>query len=417
VIAIGLAGIALAWLYVRRLTASVVTADVAALLLALLPFYWLNSRTSMTDGPTIAFILLALMLVDLAWAQRAPRASHVVLVGCIGGLGMLLRGTNLCLVLVPLAYAVGARKAIVSPLRRLALLALHGIAFCIPSLFWVARNASIDKRGLGIDGVDEFRMLLISDWLDPESLFSAGEFLQKSIENFLWHAIYRVPEQLIPGLWNAEWWNWPGAPFAAVGLTLVLALTALPLNIAGLPLALTIVPYAAFLSVFPRGGAIRYWAPVTSLLIVLIVINWSSILRSRLGGRAHLTVVVGLTAAYAANLAVFAQRFEAHPYADDFGDMVALFDRVPGLQTPPPAVHAYHSGLFTLRTGLAAPITVAGRSIEPIYTHLILPEAGNPTGSVRQPPPGATLLLRQGPWGYYALPKPMTERELNSPKQ
>jgi len=38
---IGLAGIVLAWLYVKQLTESAATANLAALLLALLPFYWL----------------------------------------------------------------------------------------------------------------------------------------------------------------------------------------------------------------------------------------------------------------------------------------------------------------------------------------------------------------------------------------
>ena len=73
-IAIGLAGIVLAWVYVRRLTDNVGSADIAALLLALLPYYWLFSRTAMTEIPSISYILITLLLVDLTWAQRPPRA-------------------------------------------------------------------------------------------------------------------------------------------------------------------------------------------------------------------------------------------------------------------------------------------------------------------------------------------------------
>src|ERR1051326_8393359 len=69
-IAIGLTGIVLAWLYVKRLTESLATANIAAALLALLPFYWLFSRTAMTDGVTISFILLSLLLMDRAWAHK-----------------------------------------------------------------------------------------------------------------------------------------------------------------------------------------------------------------------------------------------------------------------------------------------------------------------------------------------------------
>jgi hypothetical protein len=109
-----------------------------------------------------------------------------------------------------------------------------------------------------------------------------------------------------------------------------------------------------------------------------------------------------------------------NPYADDFADMVALFDSVRNLPPPPPAVHVYHSGLFTLRTGLAAPMTVRTRGVEPIYTHLILHDAGNPpvfsnpSGAIGQPALDSALLRRRGTWGYYALPRPMTERELSN---
>jgi len=254
-IAIGLTGIALAWFYVRRVTASIITADVAALLLASMPFYWMFSRTAMTEGPTVTFLLLALLLMDIAWAQRCPRASQVALVGLISGLGMLLRGTNVCLVFVPLAYAAGRRKAIASPLRRLVLLAVHGVAFCIPFLGWAARNRSVDKQGLGFDGIDQVRMFLVAHPLDQASpMITAGGMLRSAIENIEYRIIYHVPEQLIPGLWNAGWWRWPGAPFIAAGLTLAVVLVALPRNTSGLPLVLTIVPYVAVLNIYAFGG-------------------------------------------------------------------------------------------------------------------------------------------------------------------
>lgn len=416
-IAIGLTGIALAWVYVRRVTASAATADAAALLLALLPFYWLFSRTAMTEGPSITFAFLALLLTDCAWARQRPRASRVALAGLASGLGMLLRGTNVCLLLVPLAYAVGPRRAIAAPWRRLALLALHAAAFCVPALVWAARNRSIDKQGLGLDGIDQLRMLLVALPTDPTSpMVTAGEVLRNAIANIAYRIIYHVPEQLIPGLWNAGWWNWPGAPFIAVALTLAVMLAALPRSSAGLPLMLVVAPYVALLNIYAWGGSIRFWVPVTGLLMVLIVINAGSF-AARLSGRARLLATVAVGAACAASLLVFAQRFEARPYLGDLGDMVTLFDRIGRAPAPAEAVHTDHAILFTLRTGLAAPMTLAARGIEPRYTHLILHGQEIPEAPVRRPPPGAALLSSEGEWRYYALPAPMTERELSARQQ
>jgi hypothetical protein len=411
-IAIGLSGIALTWFYVRRVTGSVLTADLAALLLYLAPFYWLFSRTAMTEVPTVTFLLLALTLLDLAWAQRRPRASHVAVAGLISGLGMLLRGTNVGLLIVPLAYTVGQRKAVAEPRRRLALLTLHGATFFVPAVLWAVRNRGIDKHNLGLDGIDQFRMLFATSPVDPASpMVTPWEMWTHAIDNVVHRIIYIVPEQILPGLWNAEWWDWHGAPFAAVALTLLAVLATVPRNASGLPLFLTIVSYEAVLGVFVWGGSIRFWVPVTSLMIILITMNLAPFL-ARLRPHVRLLVLAGIPTAFAANLIVFAQNFEAKPYYGDLGDMVAMFDRVRALQTPPHSVHTGHPLLFTLRTGLAAPLTVSAIGIEPTYTHLILCGSGDNGPLALKAPTDATVALTQGTCRYYALPKPMTERDL-----
>jgi hypothetical protein len=148
--------------------------------------------------------------------------------------------------------------------------------------------------------------------------------------------------------------------------------------------------------------------------MLLIVINWAPML-ARLRPITYSSVILGIVAIYTANLAVFVKHFEEHPYVDDLGDMLALFDRVGSLQIHGSAVHAFpHSYLLTLRTGLAAPMTVSARGIEPPYTHLIIRNPGDPRDPVQNPPPDATLLLSEGYWQFYALPTRMTERELIS---
>ena len=146
-------------------------------------------------------------------------------------------------------------------------------------------------------------------------------------------------------------------------------------------------------------------------MIILITMNMAPLL-SRLRPCTRLLVSAGIISAFAVNLIVFAQNFEAKPYIDDLGDMVAMFDRVGALQTPPHSVHTDHSILFTLRTGLADPMTVPAIGIEPTYTHLILCAPGNNKARPLEAPTEATVVLIQGTCRYYALPKPMKDRDL-----
>ncbi len=289
-IGIGIVGVGLSWLYVRRVTESRFAADVAALLLALAPFYWLFSRTVMTEVPQVVFVLLALLLMDRAWAKRIPQVWQVAMAGLVGGLGMLLHGTVVGLLAVPFAYAVGERQAYVRPWNRWGLLAVHGAAFSIPSLAWFVRNRFIDTKGLGFDGISQVHMLLAVSPTDQAShLLTMPEILQNAFRNLVYQVIYHVPDQIIPGLWDARWWEWRFAPFLALVLTLLVATAALPRRSAAFPIAVMILVNCAILGVYALGGSIRFWIPVTSLTIVLIVINaapWLS--RMSVGGRALL---------------------------------------------------------------------------------------------------------------------------------
>jgi predicted membrane-bound dolichyl-phosphate-mannose-protein mannosyltransferase len=74
ILRIGLLGVVLVWLYARRLTESRVTADIAALLFAFHPFYWHFSRIAMTEVPVTVWLIGGLLLVDVLWAGRRPRA-------------------------------------------------------------------------------------------------------------------------------------------------------------------------------------------------------------------------------------------------------------------------------------------------------------------------------------------------------
>ena len=411
-ISIGLSGVALAWIYVRRITDSSETADLAALLLFLLPFYWLFSRSAMTEVPTVAFLLFALTLMDFAWAQRTPHAPRVAIAGFISGFGMLLRGTNVCLLIVPLAYALGQRRAIAKPLHRFALLLLHGAAFVVPSLLWAIRNRGIDRSNLGFDGIDQMRMLLVADPVDQASpMATPTEILTHALYNIGYKIIYRIPEQILPGLWNAEWWTWHGAPFIALVLTAMIVLATIPRRASALPLFLTIIVYDLILGIYVWGGSVRFWVPVTSLMTILLAVNTAPLL-ARLRFRRRLVVVVAIASVFGANLFVFARNFEAKPYLGNLGDLVAIFDRIGALPSAPRSVYTDHSLLFTLRTGLPAPMTVEAMHVTPSYTHLVLCDPKNDKEKIARITSDATLMLSQGVCRYYALQKPTMAQDL-----
>ena len=109
-ILVGLLGILATWFLVARITSRPEFADLAALIIALNPFYWDFSHQAMSEVPTIAFALGALLLVDRIFAGRRPGLAAVGAAGLVCGAGMLVRG-NLCgLALVPLAYLVRAAR-------------------------------------------------------------------------------------------------------------------------------------------------------------------------------------------------------------------------------------------------------------------------------------------------------------------
>lgn len=405
---LGLGGLGLAWVYVRRLTGSVATADIAALLLGLMPFYWFFSHAVMSEVPSIGCILAALILFDRVWARRRPAAWLVALAGCVAGLAMLLRGTNIGLGLVPLAYLVGERRALVSRVRAVWLLGLHGAGFALPALGWALRNGRIDRGGLGFDGIDQTRMLLATNPLDPTSrLLSLGELVHVDLANLAYEIVYRLPEQIIPGLWVGQWHHWPAAFLLAAMLSLALALAAAPWRATGLPVVCVLVPNVAILLVYQWGGAVRFWLPVSALLLLLIAVNargWRR-MSSRRGFAVALSVLV---VASAADLAVFAKAALVAPPVGDLADLLVLFERVGADPARPAAVDTPHPAVLTMLTGIAAPLSVPARGILPLYSHVISCPVDKPAPTRLPVPRDAVLLIAQGGCFYYRLAAPMT---------
>ncbi|HEY3638889.1 MAG TPA: glycosyltransferase family 39 protein [Rhizomicrobium sp.] len=412
IILIGLGGIVICWFYVRRVSQSPAAADLAALLLALAPFYWLFSRMALTEVPTIAFVFLALLIVDLVWAGRRPPTWQIALAGLFCGVGMLLRSTIAGLIFVPLAYAAGPRRAELPTPRKYFLWALHAAAFCVPFLLWRERNRTIDTHVLGPDGVDQLRMLLTSDPTNQKSpLMTLPQFAHHLVDNAVHRIIYHIPEQTLPWLWNLQWQGWPGAVFLAAGLTLVIGIAAIPRRWNTAPLFFVTATNALIVLVFSWGGSIRFWIPITSLLIVLVVIGIAPIW-SGLRQTTRYACIGILALAYGSSLLIFAREFMLHPYLGDFGDVIALLERVKSLPQAPVATYAEHFALVELETGDASPIGSAAMGPVPRYTNLLTRDRPTEYARAFAIPPGAKEMFRAGEWSYYALPHPMTADEL-----
>jgi hypothetical protein len=164
--------------------------------------------------------------------------------------------------------------------------------------------------------------------------------------------------------------------------------------------------------IYAWGGSVRFWVPITSLLGVMIVIGLAPALSS-LRPAARRALLGGVLGVYGISLAVFVRQFEANPYDRDFADMLTVFERSRSLQGQPALMLTGHASLFTLDTGVAAPLTSRVRGVEPRYTHFIKREGSDEYPSTLPVPAGATELAAAGAWHMYGLPVPMTLSEFD----
>jgi len=369
-ILLGLCGIVLTWFYVRRVTGRAEAADAAVVLIALNPFYWHLSRMVLTEVPSFTFVIGCLLLIDRVWRDRPVRTWEAALTGVVCGLGMLLRGTVVGLALVPVAYVLDRRSPMVIS-RKVQLCLAHLALFCVPFVIWAARNSTIDTSQLGIDGVNQLRMLLSASPMDPHSPLRTPATIVAGIwDNVIHRDIYHVPEQMLPGLYLLDWQHWPASAVPAVLLTLAIAVIAVWGGTVGLPLLLVIVPWCAIMSLHVFGGSVRYWLPITSMLTVLLVIRLSPA-AARLTPRVRAAGATLLAIAFAFNLTVYIWRDQRHPYLVDFGDMIALFEQVRRLPVKPAAMLTDHEGIYSFITGDAAPLSAPQLGLVPRYTHIM----------------------------------------------
>jgi hypothetical protein len=401
---VGLAGIALTWCYLRRASESGSVADIGALAVAANPYYWDFSHQAMAEGPLTAWLIGGLLLVDRVWAGRRVRAWEAGASGVVCGIGMLFKGHAVGLALVPLAYLAGRRRCALSAPSGATRWLSYLVGFLVPQVFWAIRKRWVIASGF--EGVDHFRSIFAASPNDPSSrLMSWAEVGAHAVQNLRYYVAYRIPSQVLPGLWPDRLWGWKGSGVLAVALTLAILALAAPRRPVAWAACLVALPMALINVLYIIGGSERFWVPVTTMLTIAIVANHAPALVGPRPGTGRIGVAA-VALLLAANLVVYIVHHERHPYDGNgpWRQLVQLFEEIGHLDDLRSSCLLTQSGnniAFQLMTGCPAPLPQLGYR----YRELIME-------SDRRMPPGSRILHSVGPWHMVELARPMTWEEV-----
>lgn len=399
---LGLLGVVPVWLWVRRL-AGTRSADSAALVLGLNPFYWHFSHQAMAEMPLLLWLVAGLWLIDRSWSKPHVSIGEAAVVGLACGLGMLIKGHVAGLALAPLAY-FGVAGSEQSGRSRAISWIVFSLVLLLPFSVWLLRNQTVDAPGA--DGFSQLQQVRMADPMDPASeVRGADESLGSMISNLRRYAIYHLPSQTVPGLWPPQVFAWRGSGWPALALTLLL-LAAAWASVRGVRAGLLVVAFLGTLNlVYGYGGSPRFWVPVSLLILLLVSIRFTRAVR-RLSPTSRRVIALAGTLALLVNLAAYVVAHERTPYNPQgpWGELAGLFIAVreapletAGVLTPNP--HA-----FQLTSGLPAPMRVAESTFEHMIARL--------DGLGPQPPAGSVLILEVAPWGLFELPAPTSGENL-----
>jgi len=410
-IAYGVLGIALAYLYAMRLTSAPLARLAVPLMLALNPHYWLFSRMTNSEMPIVLWTLVALLLADIGWARGTIRHGTAFGYGLVCGFGMLIRGSFFGALFLPLAYLLFLRTPPVDAARMASRYGCYVAGFLMPFVAWLARNHMIDRRLLGPDGIDQLAMIFRTSPVDPSSPFrSLPQIVADAAANLRDSVIYQIPRSVIPGLWHQEFWSDLGRWSAPLAALLALALVLLSCRSKkNVPLILMYGSMAALNILYAVGGMARLWVPVTCLLALSLPIGLET-LAFPCGRRVRAACAGLALTALAASLAAYVIRHEQSPYRNpDYAALAGLFAEIrmhDGLAgnvlTPNPQA-------FALYTGLSAPMAAPRIGVDPAYAYVILPDAEWQEQSIR-----GTVLAENGIWSLVALDAPLTLGEFRA---
>jgi Dolichyl-phosphate-mannose-protein mannosyltransferase len=406
----GAVGILLAYLYARRASPRPIVQLSVPLLLGLNPYYWQFSRMTDTEMPTVLWVLIALLLADIGWAKGRIRYDKALLFGLVAGFGMLIRGSFLPALFLPLVYLTALRTG-PSDLRRMGSRYLaYAFGFLLPFVVWHVRNGFIDSRALGQDGINQLAMILRTVPVDPASpLRSASQILSDMRANIAGSVIYQIPKSLIPGLWDQAVWDRIGAASAPIAIAASLAAVIVScLSIRNLPLIVVYGSMAALNVFYAAGGMPRLWVPVTCLIAISLPFGIEGLLGKHLD-RAAVPALAALAAGVlSVSTAFYIIDHDRHPYHDPaYAALADMFKTVREQYRLDGNVLTPNPQAFGLYTGLKAPPSVPGIGLDPHYDYVILPSVEWNEDRLR-----GTLIAQNSVWSLIALSTPLRIDEL-----
>ena len=402
-ITIGLLGVPIVWKLVRRCGGSPTTADLTALAIALSPFYWDFSHQVMAEMPLIVWLWVSLSVIDVVWAGGAPKPRGVFAVGVLAGLGMLIKGHAIGLLFAPLAYA---RRRPDFPRGRMAfvrLWLLFCVGFFVPFGAWTARNRTVEAPGF--DGMSQVRMIRTRTPTDPNSpLMTLSESFEVALANVKHYAIYRIPTQVVPGLWPERAMTWSRSGFLFLPLTLLIVAMCIPGRSGPNGLQLVVVPIVLLNVQYALGGAARFWVPIGAILTVLVCVRIGRWL-DRLRPRSSACLVVAAGFLLAANLGLYVSWHERNPFSVEgpWRALAELAESSRTLETDVTGVFVCNPQAFQLISGRRAPMRGD-------YDHVVI-NRRDPTQSI---PAGTDLILSSPPLELHRLASPMNSERLSA---
>jgi Dolichyl-phosphate-mannose-protein mannosyltransferase len=411
-IAYGAIGIALAYLYARRLSRTPAVQLGVPLLLGLNPHYWQFSRMTDSEMPTVLWALLALLLAEIGWAKGMIRHRTALAFGLVAGFGMLIRFSLFGALLLPLVWLFLRRAEPVAWRRMASRYLAYALGFVVPSLIWVAHNSLIDKAGLGQDGINQLAMFFRTIPVDPHSpLRTLAQTLADMRMNVWDFAIYLVPKSIVPGLWSAEVWHHLGAAAMPVALVSSLAIVALSWrSLRNLPVIVLYGSMAAVNVFYAAGGMTRLWVPVSCLIAVSLPLGAERLALFRRGTAGAWWTTGATAAALAASLAFYIVHHDAHPYRNaSFAALAQMFEDVRDHYRLEGNVLTASPQAFGLYTGQSAPMSVPAAGVDPLYAYVILPSAEwNPAKLA------GTLVTKNAVWSLVKLDAPLRLAEFRA---
>jgi hypothetical protein len=405
---VGLASVVLIWRLVFRLTGDRRLGDLAALFVALNPYFWDFSHQAMSEVPAVGWAALALLVGDHVFARCRPGSTSALLAGVVCGSGMLVKGHLIGLVLLPLAYVVGPRAMAAGWSRRMLVTIMFAAGFGLPFGGWMIRNAAIQAPGW--DGVNQVQQVFSKRGGTDQEMRSLPETVTHVIRTFRMHGVYRLAEQTIPFLALHGALAWPGSGWLALAVFVAIGLALLPRSLTReyLGFHIVITPIVVLNLLYADGGSARYWVPVSILVVVLLVLRLGGRLLGRSARATPRHVLVPVSVVLAVSLALYVVAHERSPYSPKgpWRELAEFFDLVAKERIRPVGVLTPNMHAFQLITGFPAPML--GTPHAPLFDYMVARQDGKGP----PPPPYASVVVSRYPWAMYKLPFAVPETEL-----